>query len=225
MPGGRVRRGGALGLTLLVACATPAASPPASADDLWSPSLSEVVLYGLRPASELDPTRYPAAGGACVAAYLRALTRAPAAAQPQPADDAEAVVRARRGSLEAQAVALLGPRAAADAKGFARAVPLAAEWEGMSEGPRAEASGAEQWLRMHPRTALEPFVHLFAAHRLRAAYEAAWREEGAKRAAGLALGYAQQLELARRTSNRLISCVADDLDAQPHVYLPGAPKP
>ena len=220
-----MRREAVLGLTLLVAFATPAAPPPAVADDTPSPSLSEVVLYGVRPASELDPTRYPAAGRACVAAYLRALARAPAAAQPQPADDAETVVRTRRGSLEAQAVALLGPRAAADARDFVRAVPLAAEWEGMSEGPLAEASGAEQWLRTHPRTALEPFVHLFAAHRLRAAYEAAWREQGAKRAAGLALGYTQQLELARRTSNRLVACVADDLDAQPHVYLTGAPKP
>jgi hypothetical protein len=45
----------------------------AQADLLHSPSLSEAVLIGLRPAGEINQANYPKAGQSCVRKYLDAI--------------------------------------------------------------------------------------------------------------------------------------------------------
>ena len=220
-------RGGARKRTRVRLCAVlfflpmvTAAAPPAR-----SLSLTDVVLFGLRPASELPPARYRPEGRPCVEAYLRAVSRDRQLRSWKAPAGPDQAVPARRRNLEAQMVLLLGEPARKAAKGFAAAVPLQAEWEGMSEGPLDEAEVARQWLKRSPDTPLRPFLHLFMAHRFRAAYETSRREYAKTLSPIVSRLYREHLAAARGAPNPLIACLADDLQAQPHVYLPGFGRP
>jgi len=196
-----------------------AAEPPESL------SISAVVLFGLRPAKELDLSSYPEDGQDCVKAYLNAISpKSYLWLQNVPSDPGSAV-DVRRRNLEEQIVTLLGEKTRKDARAFASAVPLHAEWEGMSEGPLDEANFADQWLIRYPDTPIASFLHLFIAHRLRAGYESArvGREQGLWPV--LARRYHDTLERAQSSSNSLISCIANDLEGQSHVYLEGHGRP
>jgi len=190
-----------------------------------SPALAEIVLFGVRPASDLDPPRYRNEGRQCVESYLKVASLEPRLRFPNVPSGPEKAVEARRRNLEGQMVALIGEVASREAKAFASAVPLFLEWEGMSEGPLDEAELARQWLERYPETSLRPFLHLFIAHRLRAGYEASRRENARGLSPILAARYREHLAAARGSSNPLIACIADDLEAQPHVYLSGFGRP
>lgn len=124
-----------------------------------------------------------------------------------------------------QMVAILGRQVRAEAEAFASVMPLMTEWESMSEGPLGEADFVDNWLRRRPMTPIAPFLYLLKAHRLRAGYEAA-RARGEKNLWPiLARRYREALNMAKSSSNPLISCIADDLDAQPFVYLEGQGMP
>ena len=58
-------------------------------------SLSEVVLFGVRPICDLDPSRYPEDSRSCVASYLKAVPEASPLRKcpPPPAQDQAAVGR------------------------------------------------------------------------------------------------------------------------------------
>lgn len=195
------------------------AEPPESV------SISAVVLFGVRPAKELDLSSYPEDGQDCVKAYLDAISPQSCLWLQNVPSDSEGAVDVRRRNLEEQIATLLGEKTRKDARAFASAVPLLAEWEGMSEGPLDEANFADQWLIRYPDTPIASFLHLFIAHRLRAGYEAA----RAGRAKGLwpilARRYRDTLEKAQSSSNPLISCIANDLEGQSHVYLEGHGRP
>lgn len=122
-------------------------------------------------------------------------------------------------------VVLLGPQVRKEAEAFAGAVPLSIEWEGMHEGPMQEANVADEWLKKHSGTAIAPFLYLFKAHRLRAAYEAAGTSSQTALQPMLAEQYRLALKAATSCLNPLISCIADDLEAQDHVYLEGRGRP
>ena len=187
-------------------------------------SLSEVVLFGLRSVDELRV--YDAKEGRlCVAMYLDAVPpESPLWVRHAPLTPEDAVILRRR-NLKEQMVALLGEKVRGEATSFAAKVPLAVEWEGMSEGPLEEADFAEQWLQKYPETLLADFLHLFMAHRLRASYEAArYRQEKGLRPV-LTKRYREALARARYSKNALMACIADDLEAQPHVYLEGQGRP
>ncbi len=74
-------------------------------------------------------------------------------------------------------------------------------------------------------TPIAPFLYLFKAHRLRAAFEAAkfGNEKGLW--PDLAKRYKESLEKALSFGNPLISCIAKDMEAQPYVYLEGYGRP
>jgi len=189
------------------------------------PSLSEVVFFGLRPPKEIDVVHYPAAGRECVRKYLAAIgsqTYLQKFVAPPSPDKA---LSARRKNLEAQIVAVLGRDVTSEAKAFAGAAPLSAEWEGMSEGPLSEADFADTWLRDHPGSKIAPFVHLYQAHRLRAGHEAAQAEKRKDLLSELSKRYRQALRQARLSAHPLISCIADDLEEQAYVYLEGSARP
>lgn len=199
--------------------------PLAAAAPAESPSLTEVVLFGLRPASQLAPSRYRPEGRRCVETYLQAISHHKQLRAWKTPAGPEQTVAARRRNLEFHLALVLGDAARSEAKAFAAAVPLQIEWEGMSEGPLEEADFGRQWLETHPNTPLQPFLHLFMAHRFRAAYETS-RREHAKMLTPLVAGlYREHLAAARGSSNGLIACIADDLEAQPHVYLSGFGRP
>lgn len=190
-----------------------------------TPSISEIVLVGLRPAREVNPLHYPKECRRCLRNYLAAIAPDSYLWSFEPPSTVEATVRVRRVVMTEQMVTILGRQARAEAEAFADAIPLMSEWEGMSEGPIGEADFADNWLRKRPMTPLAPFLHLLKAHRLRSGYEAARARNEKGLWPILAKRYREALNMAKSSSNPLISCIADDLEAQPFVYLEGQGKP
>jgi hypothetical protein len=190
-----------------------------------SPALSEIVLFGVRPTRELDPASYRRDGQQCVKAYIEAISpKSYSWLQNVPSgpDDAVSV---RRRNLEEQIVVIFGEKARSEATAFASAAPLLAEWERMSEGPVGEADFAEQWLTKYPDSSIAPFLNLFMAHRFRAGYEAARAGHEKGLWPILARRYRDALDKVRYSSNPLVSCIANDLEALDHVYLEGYGRP
>lgn len=188
-------------------------------------SLTDIVLIGIRPAKALDLEKYPPSGRPCVKKYLDAVgLDTPILTFTPPATAEEAVLERRR-NLAEQIVIVLGEPIRSEAEAFALAVPLMGEWEGMSEGPVDEANFVDNWIDKRPGTVIRPFLYLFKAHRLRAGYEAAkaCHEKGLWPI--LAKRYREALNRARSSGNPLLSCIADDLEAQAHVYLEGYGRP
>jgi len=214
----------------LVCCAMAIAGHAPGRSFLWAqlikpPPISEVVLFGNRPIEELNPHLYPEEEKACVSAYLKAVSPGSYLRRRRAPLGPEQALKARRRNLEEQMVAVLGQHARSQARDFASAAPLAAEWEGDIQGPLNEADFADQWLKKHPNGLIEPFLHLFIAHRLRAACEIGINGEQRRLWPILARRYREALEKARTAQNHLISCIADDLEAQSHVYAHDQRRP
>jgi len=195
------------------------------AEPLKYHSLSSIVLIGLRPVKELNQANYPKAGQACVRKYLNAIAPDSILWAFEVPSSPDKAVPVRRCNLIEQMVAILGQDVRKEAEAFAYAAPLMTEWEGMSEGPVDEANFVDNWFRNRPVTPIAPFLHLFKAHRLRAGYEAARAGHEKGLWPILARRYREALDEARSSTNPLISCIADDLEAQAFVYLEGQGRP
>jgi len=190
-----------------------------------TPSLSEIIFIGLRPAKELDPSHYPKERRLCLQNYLAAIAPDSFLWTFESPSILERVVLVRRVVMTEQMVTILGRQVRSEAEAFANVMPLMPEWEGMSEGPVGEADFVDDWLRERPSTPIAPFLYLLKAHRLRAGYEAARARHNKNLWPIFARRYREALKLAKSSSNPLISCIADDLDAQPFVYLKGQGMP
>jgi hypothetical protein len=190
-----------------------------------APSLSEIVLFGICSPNELRTGNEPKTSQECVRRYLGAIPQKSWLWGFKPPTSSEDAPTTRRRNIIEQITVIHGEATRKTADAFGSAMLLWGEWEGMSEGPLAEADYVEQWLKQRPGTAIEPFLHLFMAHRLRAGYEAAkaCHEKGLWPI--LARRYNDSLRSAHASGNQLISCIADDLDAQPFVYLEGQGRP
>ena len=197
------------------------------AGQAYHPSLSEVVLFGIRPIQELDQAQYPEQGRLCVKGYLAAIPPESPLLKHRPPSGPDDAVEVRRKNMSEQIVTILGENARQEAERFSSAVPLLLEWEGMSEGPVDEANFVDNWLSNRPETSISiaPFLHLFKAPRPRAGYEAAkfGHEKGLWPI--LARRYHESISKAKSYGNPLISCIADDLDMQPYVYLENQGRP
>ena len=188
-------------------------------------SLSEIVFVGLWPAKELDPSHYPKERRLCLQNYLAAIGPDSYLWGFEPPSHPQRVVLVRRVVMREQMVAILGRQVRAEAEAFTDVMPVMPEWEGMSEGPVGEADFVDHWLRKRPGTPIAPFLYLLKAHRLRAGYEAARARDERNLWPILARRYREALDMAKSSSNPLISCIADDLDTEPFVYLEGQGVP
>lgn len=197
----------------------------AKAQPLQTPSLTEIVFIGLRPANELNPAHYPEEGQPCVREYLAAVAPGSNLWAFKVSFSPEKVVLLRKRHLIEQMITILGREVRAEAEAFADAMPLLAEWEGMSEGPVQKVEFVDQWFKQRRGTSIAPFLYLLKAHRLRAAYEAARANHVKDNLPILARRYRQALNEARSSTNSLILCIVDDLEAQPFVYLEGQGRP
>jgi hypothetical protein len=178
------------------------------AEPLKTPSLSEIVFFGLRPAKELNQANYPKVGQPCVRKYLDAITPDLFLWEFEAPSSPDKALLVRRRILAEQMVVILGQDVRNEAEAFAYAVPLMTEWEGMSEGPVDEANFVDNWLRKRTGTPIASFLHLFKAHRLRAGYEAAQARHEKGLWPILARRYRDVLDEARSSTNPLISCIA-----------------
>jgi len=188
------------------------------------PSLSAVVLFGISSVKEIKQNKN-LKKDECLQKYLKAIPAKSfllTAARPTGQED---TLKYRQRNLEEQIVVILGDKSKEEAKAFSKAVPLCIEWEGESEGPLTEADFVDNWLSNRPGTPIAPFLYLFKAHRLRAAFEAAkfGNEKGLWPI--LAVRYKEALEKTLSFKKPLISCIAEDMEAKPYVYLEGYGKP
>ena len=188
-------------------------------------SLSAIVFFGHPSAMELKQDNNLKTGHACLRKYLEAVSPKSYLLLPDVSSGPEDAVNYKRRNLEEQIVTVLGENTRAEAKAFSFAVPLYAEWEGMSECPVDEANFVDNWLSKRPGTLIAPFLHLFKAHRLRAGYEAARAEHEKGLWPILARQYRESLDKVKFSTNPLISCIAKDLEAQTYVYLEGYGRP
>ena len=122
--------------------------------------------------------------------------------------------------LERGMVALIpAPGIAQQARDFALTAPLAYEWEGMSDGPLAEAEFAEQYLESHSRTPLAPYLKLFLAHRQRCAFETLTLQRKEQAAIQAAKKYRTYLASALTDPDPLVRFIAADFEKRPFLYL------
>lgn len=188
-------------------------------------SLSEVVLFASQSPKLLLPERYDEKMQVCVRRYLHAIPQSSYLWRFELPSSPEEANVIRRIVLTEQMVALLGEGVRIEAEAFSQAFPLLSEWEGRSEGPMSEADYIDAWLKAHPDAKTEPFLQLLKAHRLRAGYEVARARHEEELWPILKKRYSEALMKAKRCHNPLISCLADDLDLQPYIYLEGQEKP
>ncbi|HPC86599.1 MAG TPA: hypothetical protein PK927_08960 [Smithellaceae bacterium] len=208
-------------LSALMVCFMPAEKTQAQHPD---PPLSSVVLFGMPVVKEIwrgNTFRL----NECFRNYLNAIPAKSFLLTAKGPSGPEDTQEYRRQNLREQMVVMMGEQIRAQAEAFARAVPLYAEWEGMSENPLDEANFADNWLWKHPGTPIAAFVYLFKAHRLRAGFEAAKAGREKDLCPLLAVKYKEAIEKALSFDNPLISCIARDMENQPYVYLEGYGRP
>ncbi|HQI73940.1 MAG: hypothetical protein KBG22_07535 [Smithella sp.] len=190
----------------------------------YEPALSAIVLFGMPLVKEIKQYKN-FKKDECLQKYLKAIPAKSFLLTAASLSGPDNTFKYRQRNLEEQIVVILGDKSKEEAKAFSKAVPLCIEWEGMSEGPLNEANFVDNWLSNRPGTPIAPFLYLFKAHRLRAAFEAAkfGNEKGLWPI--LAKRYKESLEKALSFGNPLISCIAKDMEEQPYVYLEGHGKP
>ena len=188
-------------------------------------SLSAIVFFGHPSVRELKKDNNLKTGQPCLRKYLEAVSPKSYLMLPNNSTGSEDAVNHKRRNLEEQIITVIGDNARDEAKAFSLAVPLYAEWEGMSECPLDEANFVDNWLSKRPDTPIAQFLYLFKAHRLRAGYEAAQASHEKGLWPILAKKYRESLDKVRSSTNPLISCIANDLEAQEYVYLEGYGRP
>ena len=183
---------------------------PAVADDIGR-SVYSAVFEG-------EP---PAAGGGASPEYrqfYRRYEQTRLKANPDPGNWEESALQNKKRALERAVFAFGAGRATAVR--ISKSIPLALEWEGMADGPLAEARAA-QTLAGDPSVAkAHDFLLLFSAHHYRAAAEAAILQRLAGEEDAGWKGYRTQLALALAASDPLIRAAALVLAGKAEVYLP-----
>lgn len=188
-------------------------------------SLSNIVFFGIPSIKELKRNINLKTTNKCLQKYLKAIPKKSYILSADIPSVPEDAVNYKRRNLEEQIVIIMGDKTRDEARIFSLAVPLYAEWEGMSECPLDEANFVDNWLSKRPGTTIGPFLHLFKAHRLRAGYESAKAGHEKGLWPILAGEYKKSLEKAMSYANPLISCIVKDMEAQPYVYLEGYGRP
>jgi len=129
-----------------------------------------------------------------------------------------------RRAVEKGIVSLINSRGIEkEAADYARSAPLAYEWEGFADCPLGEARYAEDYLGKNPSTVIKPYLILFLAHRYRCAYECLEFEQKFDEQKAISEKYQQYLRMAKEYPERsvgpLVKLIAEDLDAEPYLYL------
>ncbi len=197
-----------------------------SAVDPEGSSLSDIVLLRMKAANDLIATSDGMNVRPCVDVYRKAVASNIWLRNLQIPVSPGKVLKMRRRYLVEQIVILTGGESIRkEAESFVRALPLHFEWEGDPAGPLEEADAAERWLKRHPNTPIGSFGHLFLAHRCRAAFEALSSERDGMLRDHLSIRYRKAIQKAKTSAFPLIQCIANDLDAQSHVYLKDHGRP
>jgi len=127
---------------------------------------------------------------------------------------------AKRRVLERAIVSLIDSpgieKAAAD---FVAAAPIAHEWEGMHDGPIAEANFAEGVLKKAPSSPLAPWLYVFIAERQRVAFETYENEKNEDGMKAAAKKYRTFIERGRAADDPIYGALIDDMERLPYLYI------
>jgi hypothetical protein len=132
----------------------------------------------------------------------------------------ESALMDERRHLEKDLVVLIATVGIEDAAAdYARQAVLLYEWEGLTESPLQEAAFASEYLKLHPGTALRPYLQLFLAHRWRCAAETLRRDGDSPTRKQAEAEYGLYLRAALKDADPLVRLVAADMKARPFLYL------
>lgn len=185
-------------------------------------SLSEFVLYTNQSISEINIKHF-GKGRFCASNYFKCIK--PFLKNEPKNKNQTTVLDLRKWRLGQHMKCILGKYASSESGLFLSKLPLSLEWEGVTDGPLAESGYAEKWVMERPQSIIMPFVHLFAAHRLRAVFEISVKEKNEKMVAVSRDSYKKYMSSALSSENEKIRCIAEDMEALPYVYLPCSIKP
>jgi hypothetical protein len=204
-------RGGA---AAVAGSATPPPTP------LWETAAESILVHGAL--SEIPPG-LRARAEECSGRAARFRPRLPPPGGPE---GPEFWTAEKKRGLERDLVAFVSTPGIEDtAAAYAGRATLAYEWEGMADGPLAEAAFAKAYMESRPETPLAPYLALFLAHRYRCAFEILERGGDARGREDAARSYRSALRLALGADDPLIRFIADDMDGRPYLYLPAGRPP
>jgi hypothetical protein len=131
---------------------------------------------------------------------------------PKPENFFASAARPHQLALERALACLLeGPGIASLATEYVRGARILYEWEGLAESPLEESDYAEAYIARNSDSPFVPYLYLFAAVRVRCAFEFYARDGDASKVASTASRYRRLLALARE-ADPFIRLVADDMD-------------
>jgi hypothetical protein len=108
---------------------------------------------------------------------------------------------------------------------FVAAAPVAYEWEGMHDGPLAEANFAEGALKKDPSSPLAPWFYVFIAERQRVAFETYENEKSEEGMKASAAKYRAFIERARGVDDPIYAALVADMERLPYLYIKGMKHP
>ena len=141
----------------------------------------------------------------------------------------ESIALEKRQGLEQTAAVLSDdPVYALSVMEYLADAPIFYEWEGMHDGPLAEAEYAAQYLAENPGTVIEPFLLAFLLHRYRAAWECATVSGDEAVAAQALEAFTGWYVRSEEYGDPTLSLVARELKDAPSIYMyadfPGWPR-
>ncbi len=212
-----------LALGAAAAAQTKDAQPPA---DLQGKLYRSVFTSGAGMLAASDLAAVPEPLGARLQTYLTRRAAFKSSYKSQPDTIQKVRSDAKRRVLERAIVSLVDtPGVEEIAADFVAAAPVAYEWEGMHDGPLAEASFAEDVLKKDPSSPLAPWLYVFIAGRQRILfeiYENLKNDEGMKVAARK---YRAFVERARGAEDPIYGALIGDMEQQPFLYIKGTQHP
>lgn len=133
---------------------------------------------------------------------------------------------AKKRMLERAIVALIeSPGVETAAAEFAAAAPIAHEWEGMPDGPLAEANFAENVLKKDASSPLAPWFYVFIAQRQRVAFETYENQKNVEGMKASAKKYRAFADRTRSAGDPVFAALLDDMERQPFLYIKSTNHP
>jgi hypothetical protein len=228
--GRRRRRGAAAALAAIVLAAAPMAGG-ALQDGGPAPNLDgrlykAVFFSGAGVLSPADVASVPDPLKTRLTRFLtrRAAFKSAYKGNPESAEQARA--DAKRRAVERAIVSLVdGAGIEKTASEFVAGAPIAHEWEGLHDGPLAEAAYAENVLKKDPSSPLAPFLYVFIAARQRIAFETYENEKNEDGMKTAARKYRAFVERARAVEDPIYPALVADMERQPFLYIKATNHP
>lgn len=133
---------------------------------------------------------------------------------------------AKRRVLERAIVSLIDtPGIEQTAAEFVAAAPIADKWDGIPDGPLAEAAYAEDALKKAPASPLAPWLYVFIAERQRVTFETFENTKNAEGMKTAARKYRAFAERARGAGDPVFAALFADMEGRPYLYIKSGSHP